>query len=81
MSNKQNKYNEFNTTKAGELFKEKSVLKRAEKVAKTGDRHKIIKISEFNIVNIFCKLLRTNNEMTKKLDKRINELIEQKMKN
>ncbi len=56
-------------------------MKRAEKIAKEGDRRKMVVVSEQNIVNIFCKLLRTENEMTKKLDKRVNGLIEEKIKN
>ena len=77
-----NKYNKFeNNTKTDGIFADKRDLKQAKKIAQTGDRRKILKVSEFSIINIFCKLLRSTNEFSKKLDKRINERIDERMKN
>lgn len=76
-----NKYNKFEKPETDGIFEDKRDLKRAKKIAQTGDRQKILKVSEFSIVNIFCKLLRTTNEFSKKLDKRINERIDEKLKN
>ncbi len=76
-----NQYNKFDSQSRNKIFTDKRDLKRAEKIAKEGDRRKMVVVSEQNIVNIFCKLLRTENEFTKKLDKRLNGLIEEKIKN
>lgn len=76
-----NQYNKFNSQARNKIFTDKRDLKRAKEIAKKGDRNKMVEVSEYNIINIFCKLLRTDNEFTKKFNKRVNELIDEKIKN